>query len=78
MLISYLNKVVDTESRFVCVTRPCRFGKTMAVNMIAAYYSKSCDSRAIFSDLKIANYPSFEKYLNLFNVIKLDINPLFR
>ncbi len=78
MLIAHLNKVLDTESRFVCVSRPRRFGKTMAGNMIAAYYSKDCDSSAIFSDLKIAQDSSFEKYLNTFNVIKLDINPLFR
>ena len=78
MLISYLHKVIDTESRFVCVSRPRRFGKTMAGNMIAAYYSKDCDSKAIFSDMKISKDPSFEKCLNKFNVIKLDINPMFR
>ena len=78
MLISYLNKVIDTESRFVCVSRPRRFGKTMAGNMIAAYYSKDCDSKDIFSDMKISKDPSFEKCLNKFNVIKLDINPMFR
>ena len=76
MLIAELNRLVDTEEKFVCISRARRFGKTMAGNMIAAYYSKNCDSREIFSKLKIAKDPSFEKYLNKFNVIQLDINGL--
>ena len=44
MIISLLNDKVESDDRFLCVSRPRRFGKTMAANMIAAYYSKSCDS----------------------------------
>ncbi len=76
-LLVELNHLVGTNERFVCTSRARRFGKTMAGNMIAAYYSKNCDSRDIFSKLKIAQNPSFEKYLNKFNVIQLDINDLF-
>lgn len=46
----------------------------MAANMIAAYYSKGCDSHEIFSELKIAKDESFEKYINKYNVIKIDMN----
>ena len=53
MLIALLNEKIGTDDRFLCVTRPRRFGKTMAANMIAAYYSKGCDSHELFSDLKI-------------------------
>ena len=74
MLISVLNKRINRRDRFLCVSRPRRFGKTMAANMIAAYYSKGCDSHEIFSDLKISHDPSFEKYINKYNVIKMDIN----
>ncbi len=76
MLLATLNQQLDSDDKFVCTSRARRFGKTMAGNMIAAYYSKNCDSREIFSGLKIANDPSFEKYLNKFNVIQLDINGL--
>ena len=76
-ILAELNRLVDSKGRFICTSRARRFGKTMAGNMIAAYYSKNCDSHEIFSKLKIAKDPSFEKYLNKFNVIQLDINDLF-
>ena len=74
MIIAELNKLVNTENRFVCVSRPRRFGKTMAGTMIGAYYSKSSDSRELFDRLKISNDPSYERYLGKFNVIKIDLN----
>ncbi|MBR4326715.1 MAG: AAA family ATPase, partial [Bacteroidales bacterium] len=45
MLISELNKFIDKGNKYVCVSRPRRFGKTIATNMLCAYYSKGCDSR---------------------------------
>ena len=39
-MLEFLNSVVNTEQRYVCVSRPRRFGKTIAAKMIAAYYSK--------------------------------------
>ena len=74
MMIAELNELVNSREKFICVSRPRRFGKSMAGNMIAAYYSKGCDSRELFMDLKIAKDASFEKYLNKLNVIKLDLN----
>lgn len=63
-LIAVVNKTLNTEQRFSCVTRSRRFGKTMAAKMLLAYYDRSCDSRSLFTDLEIANHPSFEEYLN--------------
>ena len=74
MIISLLNDKVESDDRFLCVSRPRRFGKTMAANMIAAYYSKGCDSHAIFSDLKISKDPTFEDNINKYTVILLDMN----
>lgn len=74
MIISKLNELVESENRFICVSRPRRFGKTMAANMIAAYYSKGCDSHEIFSDLEISKDPSFDEYINKYTVIKIDMN----
>ena len=64
MLIRVLNNKVNKKDRFICVSRPRRFGKTMAANMIAAYYSKGCDSHEVFSSLKISKDPTFEKNIN--------------
>ena len=72
-LISAVNGTLFTERRFSCVSRCRRFGKSMAAVMLAAYYDHSCDSRALFEDLQIAHDPSFEKHLNQYPVIYLDI-----
>ena len=72
-LIALINRTLFTEQRRSCVTRSRRFGKSMAANMLCAYYDRSCDSRSLFENLEIAQDPSFEKYLNKFPVIKLDI-----
>ena len=72
-LIALTNNVIDTEEQFICVTRPRRFGKSVTVKMLNAYYSKGCDSKALFSDLKIASSPDFEKHLNQHDVIYLDM-----
>ena len=72
-LIAVINRTLFTEQRRSCVTRSRRFGKSLAANMLCAYYDRSCDSRSLFADLEIANDPSFEKYLNKFPVIKLDL-----
>ena len=53
MLISKINALYKTEKRFLCVSRPRRFGKSMAANMLSAYYSRGCDSAHLFAGLKI-------------------------
>ena len=72
-LIAVVNRTLFTEQRFTCVSRCRRFGKSMAAKMLAAYYDHSCDSRSLFADLKIANDESFEKHLNKYPVIYLDM-----
>ena len=72
-LISYTNKKLNTEQGYICVSRPRRFGKSMAANMLTAYYSRGCDSRKLFQGLKIATHPDFEKHLNQYNVIHLNM-----
>jgi hypothetical protein len=73
MLISKLNKFIDKSNQYICVSRPRRFGKTLATNMLCAYYSKGCDSREIFDKLKISKADNYEKYLNKLNFIKIDV-----
>ncbi|MCQ2514932.1 MAG: AAA family ATPase, partial [Ruminococcus sp.] len=73
MLIDAVNSCLYGNDRFLCVSRPRRFGKSMAANMLVAYYSKGADSRELFSKLAISKSESFEKYLNKFNVIHADM-----
>ena len=72
-LISLTNKFINKSRRFICVTRPRRFGKSVTLEMLNAYYSKGCDSKELFSDLKISLLPDFDKHLNQHDVIYLDM-----
>lgn len=78
MLIHEMNLLLnDLERNYVCVSRPRRFGKSLAEDMLSAYYSKGADSKELFSALKIAKSKEFDTYLNKFNVIKLDLFALY-
>lgn len=74
-LIKYTNAVLHTKNKLLCVSRPRRFGKSMALEMLAAYYSKGCDSRKLFQNLKIGreNTAIFEKGLNRYDVLWIDL-----
>lgn len=71
-LIEYMNKVSQTDRMLVCSSRPRRFGKSFAAKMLAAYYSRGADSKAVFQGLKIARETKCEN-LNQYDVIFLDI-----
>ena len=75
-LISVVNSTLFTERSFSCVSRSRRFGKSLAAKMLCAYYDWSCDSHELFADLEIAKDPSFEKHLNKYPVIFLDLTSL--
>lgn len=75
MLIHLINGTIDTPRRLTCVSRPRRFGKSFAAQMLCAYYDKTCDSSILFDDLAAAAYhkEDYRKYRNKFDVIYLDI-----
>jgi len=72
-LILQTNELVDTEQRFICISRPRRFGKTMAANMLAAYYGAGEDANPIFENLAIAQDPFYKQYLNQYNVLMINM-----
>ena len=72
-LIAHTNDYINTRDQYLCVSRPRRFGKSMTLEMLAAYYSCGCDSRALFSGFKIAQHKDFEKHLNQYDVIYLNM-----
>ena len=72
-LLEFTNSVINTEQRMICHSRPRRFGKSIAVNMLAAYYSRGAASEVMFADLAISKSADFHKYLNKYDVICIDM-----
>lgn len=72
-MLDVLNTCVNTEQRYVCVTRPRRFGKSITANMLMAYYGKGCDARPLFEKRKLGSRPEWDRYLNAFDVLRFDI-----
>lgn len=86
-MIAYLNSVLKTKQKYVSVSRPRRFGKTMAADMICAYYDREADSREVFEKLKIAECApvsmayqknTWDEYLGQFDVIRLVMTDFFK
>ena len=76
-LIKYTNSRIGKDRALICSSRPRRFGKTMAVNMLAAYYSRGCHSEELFANLKISKNELFRLHLNKYAVIFLDIQWMY-
>ena len=76
-LIKYTNSRIGKDRPLICSSRPRRFGKTMAVTMLAAYYSKGCHSEKLFEGLQISQNEFFKVHLNKYNVIFLDIQWMY-
>ena len=72
-LIDLVNRSIDTAGNLICVSRPRRFGKSYAAQMLCAYYDKSVDSKDLFEKLKISLSSDYEKYLNKYDVIYLNM-----
>ena len=75
-LIALINHTINTKLKLTCVSRPRRFGKSYASQMLCAYYDKTCDSSALFAPYEIASDPSCSAYQNRFDVIYLDMTTL--
>lgn len=79
-----LNRNVSEQSgtdlgkspKYVCITRPRRFGKTVMANMIASFFGKGVDSSGEFDRLKVSGYPWYRKHLNQHNVIHIMFNEM--
>lgn len=72
-LIEKTNALLRTRQKFVCISRPRRFGKSMAADMLAAYYERGEDSEELFAGLSIGRSESFQKHLNQYDVLKINM-----
>ena len=77
-MLGYLNTIVKTKQKYVSVSRPRRFGKTMAADMICAYYDRDADSRELFEKRKLAGMSDWDEYLGKFDVIRLVMTDFFK
>lgn len=73
-LIRLINETIDTPRRLTCVSRPRRFGKSFAAQMLCAYYDKTCDSSELFDGYEISGDGTYTEYLNRYDVIYLDMS----
>lgn len=73
-LIAIVNNTLYTERSFSCISRCRRFGKSVTVKMVYAYYDLLCDSCHLFTDLEVVSDPSFEKHFYKCPVIFLILN----
>ena len=72
-LIAETNKCINTEQKFLCVSRPRRFGKSMTLKMLAAYYSCGCNSKELFAGRSITENPTYKEHLNRYDVVFLNM-----
>lgn len=71
-MIMHTNSVVRTRQKYISVSRPRRFGKSMAADMLCAYYEKNCASE-LFKKCKLSTRSDWDRYLGKFDVIRLVI-----
>ena len=75
-LIGLINSTIGTKKKLTCISRPRRFGKSYAAQMLCAYYDRTCDSHELFKKCKIFNDKSYDKHLNKYDVIYLDMTQI--
>lgn len=75
-LINVLNRRIETSENLICISRPRRFGKSYAAQMLCAYYDKTCDSHDLFSGYKVSEDGLYETYINKYDIIYLDMTQI--
>lgn len=75
-IIRTINKHIRTNTKYICVTKPRRFGKTSVLNMLGAYYCKADNAQSIFDNLNISKSDDYRTHLNNYNVINMSLNSL--
>ena len=78
-LITYMNAVLNSSRNMLCSSRPRRFGKSYAAQMLSAFYSKGADAGELFAHLRVANPPeeTKEKEKEWYNKYRNNCDVLF-
>lgn len=64
------------SNKYICITRPRRFGKTMAASMIASFFGMGADSRELFRHLQIGKSKDFDAHINSHHVICISFHEI--
>ncbi len=75
-MIEMINTRINAMNRYICITKPRRFGKTSVLNMLGAYYGRAYNAGELFCRLKISSSASYRIHLNQYHVISLSLNHL--
>ncbi|MCC8104522.1 MAG: ATP-binding protein [Clostridiales bacterium] len=66
----------EKDIRYLCITRPRRFGKTMMASMVASFFGQGESADRIFRNLKIGSSSGYERHLNKHRVIHIPFNEM--
>ena len=72
-MIGLINERIGTPNKLICISRPRRFGKSYAAQMLCAYYDHTCNSHSLFDDKEVSKTKCYKDCLNKYNVIYLDV-----
>ena len=75
-MIDLINRKINKPKKLICISRPRRFGKSYAAQMLCAYYDHTCESESLFDDKEISKSDSYKDHRNQYNVIYLDMSNL--
>ena len=70
--------LIGQGNKYLCITRPRRFGKTVMANMISAFLGRGQNSRDLFSRLAIGASKEFDRHVNQYPVLSVSMNELPR
>ncbi len=77
LLLEDILKTVEVDGqKYLCITRPRRFGKTIMANMVAAFFGRTEEARSIFDGLGIAQSEYYSEHLNRYPVIYIDFSEI--
>lgn len=75
-IIEIISERIHTKNRYICVTKPRRFGKTSVLNMLGAYYGKAYASGDLFDGLAVSRSKTYRTHLNQYHLINLCLNDI--
>ena len=78
LLEDILSAVEIDGQKYLCITRPRRFGKSIMAGMVAAFFGKAVDAGTLFERLEIAGNENYKFHLNKHNVIYIDFSEVPR
>lgn len=78
MIDEILSSVILDGQKYLCFTRPRRFGKSVMANMIGAFFERSVEGKDVFGSLKIAGSDNYQNHLNRHDIIYIDFSRMPR